>query len=257
MASSPRSIDAMLCDAFAAKHIKPALKHFGEMVEELRLAKWEKSIAKGGKFIEAALKAIWVLAGEVVPAGKLFKAGTIIDQLPNKTSLDDSVRLTIPRACRVIYEIASNRGGRHDPGEVDPNEMDAQVVVANAQWILAEMVRFSQKGSAAPDEAAERVSELTKRRFPFFENIDGRIYTEIGRSARDVGLMVLFFGQKRMSSQEVIASIARHGHSKNNAAVALTRLKTVVDDDGQGNLKLRLPGIRKAEAMIEKAKSLR
>src|SRR5882672_12027283 len=164
-----RTVGDMLLDSFVPKHVKAAVKHFTEAVEEFRLGKWEKSIAKGGKFIEAVLKTLWVKAGEVVPTGKHFKADAIINQLPNKTALaDDFLRLTIPRACRVIYDIASNRGGRHDPDEVDPNEMDANAVVSNAQWILAEMVRTSQKGTAAPAEAAANVAELTKRKYPLF-----------------------------------------------------------------------------------------
>ena len=249
-----RTVEEMLCDVFAQKHVKSALGHFHAMVEEFRRGEWEKSIAKGGKFIEAVLKALWVLAGEAVPAGKAFKADTLINQLPNKTSIAaDSIRLTVPRACRVIYDIASNRGGRHDPDEVNPNEMDATVVVANAQWVVAEMIRFSQKGATAADEAAEAVAALTERKYPYFENIDGRLYTEVGESAREVGLMVLFFAEKRMSTTELIASIVRHGHTQKNAAMAVTRLKSVVDDDGQGNLRLRMPGIKQAEALLEGA----
>src|SRR5208283_621504 len=45
------------------------------------------------------------------------------------------------------YEIASNRGARHDADEIDANEMDARTVLALCAWILSEMVRFSQKGN--------------------------------------------------------------------------------------------------------------
>jgi len=248
-----RTVEDMLTDAFVAKHVKAAVKHFEELVEEFQLGEWEKAIAKGGKFIEAVLKAVWVKAGEVVPAGKAFKADTIINQLPNKVALtDDAVRLTVPRACRVIYDIASNRGGRHDPDEVNPNAMDAAVVSANAQWILAELVRHSQKGAANPDEAAEQVEALTRRRYPFFEEIDGRLYTDIGKSAREVGLMILFYSGKRIARQELVQAIARHGYSEKNADLAVSRLGGLVDDDGRENLKLRLKGIKDAEKLVEK-----
>ncbi len=230
MMSSARDVEDMLLDVFAAKHAKAAVRHFRDAVDEFRLGEWEKSIAKGGKFIEAVLKVLCVKAGEVVPSGKHFKADTIINQLPNKTALaDDSVRLTVPRACRVIYDIASNRGGRHDPDEVDPNEMDATLVLSNAQWIIAELVRFSQKGAAAPDEAAANVAALTKRRYPVFEEIDGRLYSDVGDSAREVGLMLLFFHGKRMSSEELVASIQRHGHKAANAKMAVARLRPPIE----------------------------
>ncbi len=241
----------MLLERFVAKHVKAALRHFTEMIEEFQRCKWEKAIAKSGKFVEAVLKAIWVRAGETVPSGRQFKADTIMNQLPQKGAvIDDSLRLTVPRACRVIYDIASNRGGRHDPDEVDPNEMDATVAISNAQWILAELVRVSQKGAAAPHEAAAKVSELTKRRYPLFEEIDARPYTEVGKSARAVGLMILFFAGKRMSCDELAKSIERHGYKASNAKMAVARLRNVVDDDGNGNVIIRTKGIKEAEALL-------
>lgn len=216
-ACSARSVGDLLEDAFLPKHVKSAIKHFNSLVEEFQLGDWEDAIAKGGKFIEAVLKALWVKSGETVPAGRQFKADTLINQLPQKPALtQDSLRLTIPRACRVIYDIASNRGGRHDPDEIDPNEMDATVVMANAQWILAELVRYSQKG-ATPEQVSEQIVALTRRRYPFFEDIDGRLYSDIGRSARNVGLLLLFYSGKRMTSEDLAKSIARHTFTRKNA----------------------------------------
>ncbi len=251
--NAPRTVEEMLTDVLEAKHTKAAVHHFDELVSEFQLGKWEKSIAKGGKFIEAILKALWVAAGETVPSGRAFKADAILNQLPHQTQLvEDSLRLTLPRACRVVYDIASNRGGRHDPDEVDPNVMDATVVLANAQWILAELVRYSQKGATHPNEAAEQVDSLTKRRYPFFEDIDGHLYSEVGTSARAVGLMILFYHGKRMSRDELRRSIVRHDFTDDNARLAIKRLTGAIDDDGNGNVKLRLTGIREAEKLIEK-----
>jgi len=60
--------------------------------------------------------------------------------------------------------------------------MDAQTVVGLCAWILSEMVRLSQKGRDLT-EPAEIVSELMKRRYPFAESIDGRVYADFGESA--------------------------------------------------------------------------
>ena len=106
-----KTVNTMLKDQFAAKHADAAVRHFNGMVEDYQKREWEDSITKAGRFVEAVLKALWQHAGEVVPTGKAFKAGNIIDQLAGKNALRDSVRLTIPRACRFVYEIASNRGG--------------------------------------------------------------------------------------------------------------------------------------------------
>ena len=54
---------------FAPKHVDSAVGHYQKAVEEFQLGKWETSIAKGGKFVEAVLKALWSYVGEAVPTG--------------------------------------------------------------------------------------------------------------------------------------------------------------------------------------------
>jgi hypothetical protein len=238
---------------FAPKHVDAMVNHYQKTVEEFQLGKWENSIAKGGKFIEAVLKALWSHVGEAVPTGKGFKAGAIIDGLGNKPgTVDDTVRLTMPRACRLVYDVASNRGGRHDAGEVDPNQMDASLVVSTCSWLLAEMLRFSQKGSIDLNTVAGMVASLNQRKFPFMEDIDGRVYFSLkGLSARDVVLLTLWrIHPGRISRKELVAAAKRHGNSEANAAVGMSRLKKIVDDDGHGNLRLLVRGIQEAEALI-------
>jgi HEPN domain-containing protein len=238
----------LLTNTFKKTHVDAAVKHFNHMVEDFQKSDWEDSAAKGGKFIEAVLKALWVYAGEVVPKGKAFKAGSIIDQLANKATISDTIRQTIPRACRFAYEIASNRGARHDADEIDANEMDASAVLSCCSWILSEMVRFSQKALNLA-QAKAVVDGLMKRRFPFSEEIDGRVYVN-GESAPDVALLILLhIYPGRMSADELIASVKRHDHSEANAKMAVRRIGKYIDRDANGKLKLRATGLRKAESL--------
>jgi hypothetical protein len=250
MPGSTKNVNALLKDVFAAKHSDAVVRHFQDSVDDFALNKWDGATAKGGKFIEAALKALWVYSGAVVPPGKQFKAGTIISQLENKTAVPDSIRLTIPRACRFAYEIASNRGARHDPDEIEANEMDARTVLALCAWILSEMVRFSQKGSDL-QLAKSIVDGLIRRRFPFAESIDGRVYAEVGNSAPDVALVVLYYiYPKRMKRADLIETLVRHPFKRANATVAAQRIAKFIDDDGTGALRLRNSGIRRVEELL-------
>jgi hypothetical protein len=214
------------------------------------LNKWGDASAKGGKFIEAGLKALWVYVGEIVPPGKHFKAGSIMTDLEKKVGYPDTIRLTIPRACRFAYEIASNRGARHDADEIDANEMDARAVVTLCAWILSEMVRFSQKGHdlALPKAIVEG---LMKRRFPFAESIDGRVYADIGKSAKEVALVILYYiYPTRMSREELSEALVRHPFKRANADVAVQRITEFIDDDGRGMICLRNSGLRKVEELF-------
>lgn len=199
---------------------------------------WEDSIAKMGKVVEAMLKAVATHCHVTFPTGRKFRADTVINLLGALApgSHDDSLRLLIPRACRVIYDIASNRGARHDPDEVDSNSMDANVVVPIASWILAEAVRYAQKG-VDPSEAKELVESLVERKFPAVKDVDGRIYVHAkNKSAADVGLVVLARQHpQRIARGDLVEAIRRNGFTLNNASVAVTRLARLTDDDGTGH----------------------
>lgn len=248
-------VERLLQHHFDARNTKSALKHFRAMSGEFQTGTWEVAIQKSGQFVEAILKAIHVAAAlGAPPAGRSFKVDAVINKLGNLPagSVDDSLRLTIPRACRFVYDIASNRGARHDPQEIDPNEMDARVVVSVASWVLAEALRFSQKGSVDPAEAARLVDGLTQRKYPLIEEVDGRVYFHLkGASARDIALLTLWHRHpKRVTREQLIATIVRHRFTLSNAKMALSRILDSVDQDADGNLLLLQTGIGRAEGLI-------
>lgn len=247
-------MDALLKPVFAATHVTALLKHHQEMVKEFQQGAWEEAIGKGGKFVEAVLKALWVHTGNTLPPARQFKADSVINQLANQTTFDDSVRLTVPRACRFAYDIASNRGARHDPSEIDPNEMDAMAVVSVASWILAELVRYAQKGSLKPDEVKALVDGLIEKKYPLMEEVDGRNYFHIrNASARDIALLLLWQRHpKRFDESDLEDAITRHNFTRKNARVAIDRLRSMTDSYDAGH-RLLQPGIQEAEALLGKA----
>jgi hypothetical protein len=248
-----KTANKMLKEKFAAKYADAAANHFDRMVQDYKQREWEDANAKAGKFVEAVLKALWSESGEPVPAGREFKAGTIMDRIDKKMTLPESLRLTIPRACRFVYEIASNRGARHDADEIEANEMDANAVLALCSWILAEMIRYAQKGMDL-DGAKSIVDGIVKRKYPFVEEIDGRIYVDIANSAREAALLILYgIYPKRISEESLAEQVARHGYSRNNANMAVQRIRTRVDKDDHRNLKLRNIGVQEAEELIGKS----
>lgn len=252
-----RTVNELLKDKFAAaRNVDALVRHFQDAADEYHQGKWEKSLAKAGKFLEAVLKALLVEAGLPPQSARQFKVDKAINDLAQLQSgtTDETIRLTIPRCCRFIYDVASNRGGRHDPDEIDLNEMDATATLNNCAWVLAEMVRYAQKQRDLT-EAKSTVEGLMKRRYPFIEDIDGRVYVDLkmAKSARELGLLILWQkGASRISRDDLIAAIRRQRRdiSVANARMAVQRLGNVVDDDGAGNLRLRSSGFREADQVI-------
>ncbi len=255
--AADRAASELLKDRFTSTRSVDALvKHFKAAVDEYHKGEWEKSLSKGGKFIEAALKALLVEASLPAQSGRQFKVDKAINDLGGLPSggVDETIRLTIPRCCRFVYEVTSNRGGRHDPDEIDANEMDATATLGNSAWMLSEMVRYAQR-QRDPAEAKAAVDDLMKRRYPFVEEIDGRVYVDLkfAKSARDLGLLILWQrGTRRMNREDLIQSVRRQRRSVTlaNARMAVSRLSDVVDDDGEGNLRLRNTGFREADELI-------
>jgi predicted nucleic acid-binding protein len=255
-----RTVNDLLKDRFTAtKNIDAMVKHFQEAVDEYHQGAWEKSLAKAAKFLEAAFKVLLAEANLPVSSGRQFKVDSAINGLAGdgtKGVVDDTIRLTIPRSLRFVYDVTSNRGGRHDPDEIDANEMDATAVIGSCSWVLAEMVRYSQKAGDLL-QAKAVVEVLMERQYPFFEDIDGRVYFNVkaAKSARDLGLLLLWQRKrKRISRNDLTASIKRQRKKVTmaNAKVAVQRLTDVVDDDGAGNLLLRVAGIEEAEKLLAK-----
>jgi hypothetical protein len=255
-----RTINELLKDKFkAAKNVDALVNHFQHGVADYHQGKWENALGKHAKFLEAVLKALLAEACLPPQAGRQFKVDNAINSLGNLSSgtVDDSIRLSIPRACRFIYDITSNRGGRHDPDAIDANEMDATAILNICAWVLAEMVRYSQK-LGDPSRAKIVVDGLMRRRYPFVEEIDGRAYFDLrsAKSARDLGLLILWHsGAAGISREELVHAIQRQKRSITlaNARMAVTRLADLLDDDGSGNVRLRATGVREAEQLIDAA----
>lgn len=247
----------LLVPTFERRHVVALLRHFSDMTEEFQKGDWEGAIAKSGKFLEAVLKALHVRTGGTPPTGKHFKVDTIINALAATSpgSIDDSIRLTIPRACRFIYDVASNRGGRHDPDEIDPNEMDAQAVVTQASWVLAEMIRHAQRGAATMGEAKESVESLMRRKYPLIEKIDGHTFFHgHNASGTDVAMVILLDSYpRRVAPDDLVAQLESNKFSPNNARMAVGRIDRYVHRDKDGMLVLLAPGLAKAEQIVQGA----
>lgn len=239
-----------LLQQFPRKHVGALLRHFSESVRAFEDGGWETCILKAGKFVEAVIKALAEYADLTLPKGRKFKVNQLVIQLGqlDAEKFDDSIRLLIPRNCVFVYDVASNRGSRHDPSDIDPNKMDAISVAQNISWILAEMIRLSHKGALKPDDAADVVDGLMEKRYPDIEEIDGRLYVNRdGVSATDVALLLLERRYPaRFNREELVSTLVRNNVRKNNAQVAVSRIRKYTDDDGKGNLKLRANGRQKA-----------
>lgn len=145
-----------------------------ESYSEARLNYYEGghrlSAVEGGRFCEAAYRMLEeATRGSFTPIGGQLdtdKLAKNLASLPAATQ-PKSIRLHIPRALRVVYDIRNNRDTAHLGDGIDPNIQDANLVIAVLNWVLAEFVRLYHGVSA--EQAQAIVDGLSLRRAPVIQ----------------------------------------------------------------------------------------
>jgi hypothetical protein len=121
----------------------------------------------GGKLCEAVFTVIkgWLDGGQY-PArsgkpSRFAEACLALERQYQRVPKSRSPRILIPRMMVGLYDIRNNRGVGHAGTDVDPNHMDATVVLYTAKWLMAELVRLLHTLSV--EEATTLVDDLMER----------------------------------------------------------------------------------------------
>lgn len=195
-------LDARIVDELLAAYIDAKQKYYEG---GLRLAEVE-----GGRFCEAAFRLLQQSAGmPVTPLGKQLDTEGLIRQLASAAAhVPDAVRLHIPRALRVVYDIRNKRDAAHLADGIDPNLQDATLVTGILDWILAEFVRLYHLVSA--NEAQAIVENLVTRRAPAVQSFGSFVKVlNPTLSASDHVLLLLYHQGKAGATLTELGAWAR------------------------------------------------
>jgi len=214
-------------------------KHDSKLVDELLEAYREAkdnyyrrglrlSAVEGGRFCEAAFRLLQERTrGTSDHLGTRLDTGRIIRDLENipTTAEPDSIRLHIPRALRLVYDIRNNRDAVHLADGIDPNLQDATLVVSVLDWVLAEFVRLYL--SVSPDEAQRIVTDLVTRRVPAIQDFDGfpkvlKPYLPLERYV----LLLLFQRGHQGATRKQLAAWTQDHYQKNKLEGVLEEMRT-------------------------------
>ncbi|BCW50096.1 hypothetical protein [Arthrobacter sp. StoSoilB13] len=197
--------------------VRELLDAFVEAKRRFHLGDYMPNAVAGGRFSEAVLRILeWeTTKGYIALSDPKFKAETIINRLAvlPSGSVAESVRLHIPRALRVIYDIRNKRNTAHLSDGIDPNTQDASLVVSTMGWVLAELVRLYHAMSA--EEAQETIEALVTREVPMIQIFDGkpRLLKTIGTS--DHVLVLLYWAAPDTVAKTTLADWLPHSMRAN------------------------------------------
>jgi hypothetical protein len=102
--------------------------------------------------------------------GKQLDTEALIRTLSNLSAsvAPDAIRLHIPRALRVVYDIRNKRDAAHLADGIDPNFQDATLVIGILDWVMSEFIRLFHNVSA--NEAHKIIESLVTRQPPVIQD---------------------------------------------------------------------------------------
>lgn len=152
------------------------IAEFNKLLKNYRESRWEPAELDGGKLCEIVYSILHGHTTGSYPAhafkpANFYTACKGFENL-SATTFPRSVRVQIPRILIGLYEVRNNRGVGHVGGDVNPNRMDATLVVSNAKWLVAELIRLFH--SVSIDEATEAVELIVQRETELIWNIGSK-----------------------------------------------------------------------------------
>jgi hypothetical protein len=165
-----------LVPAFPVQLVDKLIESYVEQKRNFYLGRLRPNEVDGGRFAEAAFRMLEHAAGlSVTPIGTQLNSEGVIKSLLGQTAAPDSVRIHIPRALRMVYDIRNKRDAAHLADGIDPNLQDSSLVSATLDWVLAEFVRLAR--GIPPDQAFALVKSITVRRVPAVEEFGAKLKT--------------------------------------------------------------------------------
>jgi len=143
--------------------------------QNYKLGKNAECIEKIGKFVEAITRGLeFIFYGTPTPFEEEIKVYKVLEQLEQspKDKYSDSERVLIPRALNLLYSFRNRRGGAHLKG-ISPLRIDATLIVAACDWIIAELLRCHIK---TDEKEVERIiNSLADKQIPLTEEFEGNV----------------------------------------------------------------------------------
>lgn len=167
-------IRTQLVVGFAPRLVDGLLNAHAEAKRNYYLGGLRLSEVEGGRFCEAAFRMLQqITSGSFTPLGTPLNVDHLITLLANIPSgrQPDAIRLHIPRALRLVYDIRNNRDAAHLADGIDPNLQDATLVNSVLDWVLAEFIRLFHHVSA--NEAHQLVDSIVVRVAPVVQDFNG------------------------------------------------------------------------------------
>lgn len=189
--------------------VEELISSYERILIEFRKGRWEETLWKAGKFAENTFRILaFLLTGKIEKEAPSFHE---VKEKLEKTSseyLPESIRILIPRATSsLIYDPRSKRAAVHVK-EINPDYMDANLVISACSWILAEFVRLYHTSDS--QKIVEIINELMQRKAPFIETHEGKVFVTKPIDCQSEILLLLLNSPNGISRKEIGSVLGKY-----------------------------------------------
>lgn len=149
-------VQTILNGIYPPELVGSMLTSYENAIKEYKMRHWQYFGNEIGQFIEVARRMVeYQLDGKyTLLADKLtiFSEKVLVAYEGHSSSIPEVYRIVIPRILYAMYCLRNKRGMIHK-SHIDPNKMDASVLLGNTKWVLAEFFRQASTLSFEETEA--------------------------------------------------------------------------------------------------------
>jgi len=193
---------------------EPLIAEYQSIVQNYSEHRWSPSELSGGKFCEIVFT---ILDGRAkgtyatIPSKPSDLVGACRKLEQNK-HVPRSFQVLIPRLLPALFELRNNRGVGHAGGDVDPNHIDATLVLTSCNWVMSELVRVYH--DLQPKEAQSLVDSLVERRIPLiWEGDDVRRVLDPKMRLRSQVLLLLSTSTGKVATSDLLKWTGKRNRS--------------------------------------------
>ena len=227
---------------------------YNEIVRNYREGRWEPSELNGGKLCEVVYSILRGYVDASYPATPCKPSNMVLacNAFEKATTFDRSIRIQIPRIIIALYEVRNNRGVGHVGGEVNPNHMDAIVVLHMAKWIVSELVRIFH--GVSTEEATKIVEAISDRTLQLVWKVNGtNRVLDPSLSFKDKTLALLYGESNPLHEKDLIRWVEHSNASvfKRDVLRPLHSQRFLEFDEKSHTIQLSPTGIKHVEENIK------
>lgn len=157
-------IQVILEATYPSELVESILTSYENALTEYKKGNWQYFGNEIGQFIEVARRIIeYRIDGKYTPLTdklSIFNEKVLASIEGHSATISEVYRVIIPRILYAMYCLRNKRGMIHK-SHIDPNKMDATVLLGNAKWVLAELFRLASTLSF--EETAAAIDSIMSR----------------------------------------------------------------------------------------------